>query len=236
MKIGIIGYGKMGRAIARLVEDKHTISLKINRSNLSELTVEHLRNCDVAIEFSEPSAAFHNIQLCLNAGIPVVSGTTGWLAHKTSLEEMVQTKNGSFFYASNYSLGVNLFFAINKYAADLMAKFPDYQVSMKELHHVHKLDAPSGTGLSLAKDILQARPQLKGWSLAATDKDHLHIDAIREGEITGTHAVEYISNEDKIYLEHEAFTRDSFARGAILAAEWIIGKKGIFGMKDLLDL
>lgn len=236
MKIAIIGYGKMGKAIEKLLSPGDQVVLKINSANRRELSLDKLSACDVAIEFSTPNAAIQNIFLCINAGIPVVSGTTGWLEHMPDIKKLVAKANGAFFYAANYSIGVNLFFAINAYSAQLMANFTEYKVSMEEQHHIHKLDAPSGTAIRLSEDIIRHQPDLSEWALDANSNQALSINAVREGEIPGTHIVEYASEEDKITLSHQAFTRDSFARGALTAARWIIGKKGIYGMQDLLAI
>ena len=190
---------------------------------------------DVAIEFSTPETAFANITQLLEKRIPVVCGTTGWLHYMPEVKDFVDINNTAFFYASNFSLGVNLFFELNRKLAKLMKEFPDYEVNMTEVHHIHKKDAPSGTALSLVQDILPERKDLKGWSLEP-EQNKLHIEALREGEVPGTHIVKYQSNLDLIEIKHEAFSRQGFAQGAVIAAEWLQGKKGMFDMKDLLNL
>ena len=236
MKIALIGYGKMGKAIERLAQDDHQVLLKIGRNNAHELTAENLADIDVAIEFSLPETAFDNIKICLEAGIPVVSGTTGWLDRKSEIHELCQSLNGTFFYASNFSLGVNLFFDLNKKLASIMSRFPQYRVEMSETHHIHKVDAPSGTGITLAEGIIDNHPTYEQWSLQqSSDKEKILIRSFREGAVPGTHNVKYTSRLDRITIEHEAFTRDSFAEGALIAAEWIIDKKGILTMADLMQ-
>jgi len=226
----------MGRAIANLISPEDQILMKIGRQNQKELNPKNLKACDVAIEFSTPDTAFENIQICLQAGIPVVSGTTGWLHRLPEIRELVKKTNGAFFYAANFSIGVNLFFAINEFSAKLMARFPDYKVTMEEQHHIHKLDAPSGTAIRLSQDIIAAQSDIKSWSLDKDAENSLYIKAVREGEIPGTHIIQYTSGEDTIHLKHQAYTRDSFARGALSAARWINVKNGVFGMKDLLTI
>ncbi len=236
MKIAIVGFGKMGKAIDRLVAPTDKVVLKIGKYNTQDLTKEALTNCDVAIEFSTPDAAFDNIKLCLEAGIPVISGTTGWLEKKEEIESICKENDGTFFYASNFSIGVNLFFALNKQLAKMMNSFSQYKIELSETHHIHKLDAPSGTAISIADDILENHDGYKNWELTPSEKEGLPITAIREKEVPGTHEVNYESDLDKITIRHEAFTRDSFAQGALTAARWAIGKKGILTMSDLMKL
>ena len=233
MNIALIGYGKMGKTIERLaMEDGHQISHRIDKLQPdTDLTA-----ADVAIEFSVPEAAPTNIRHCFDQGIPVVSGTTGWLEHYPEVINKCEERNGSLIYASNFSVGVNLFFHLNQHLANIMNKYPAYKVSMEEIHHIHKLDAPSGTALSLAEDIIDARPDLEGWTLDHDKEGLLKIDAVREGEVKGTHEIIYRSNVDSISIKHQADSREGFAKGAILAAQWLIGKKGVYSMADVLNL
>ncbi|HZW78101.1 MAG TPA: 4-hydroxy-tetrahydrodipicolinate reductase [Flavobacteriaceae bacterium] len=232
MKIALLGYGKMGKTIEQIaLEKSHEIVFKS-----TSLAVEgDLSNADVAIEFSTPGAAVKHIKKALEANIPVVSGTTGWLEHYDEIINLCNKLNGTFLYASNFSVGVNIFFAINAYAAKLMQKFDEYEVSIKEIHHTQKIDAPSGTAISLAKDILKHSDK-SGWILDEKNPDKLTISAIREEDVKGTHIITYQSEIDSIQLQHEAFSRTGFAKGAILAAEWIRDKQGVFSMKDVLKI
>lgn len=232
MKIALLGYGKMGKTIEQIaLEKSHEIVFKS-----TSLAVEgDLSNADVAIEFSTPGAAVKHIEKALEANIPVVSGTTGWLEHYDEIINLCNKLNGTFLYASNFSVGVNIFFAINAYAAKLMQKFDEYEVSIKEIHHTQKIDAPSGTAISLAKDILKHSDK-SGWILDEKNPDKLTISAIREEDVKGTHIITYQSEIDSIQLQHEAFSRTGFAKGAILAAEWIRDKQGVFSMKDVLKI
>ncbi|TVQ76531.1 MAG: 4-hydroxy-tetrahydrodipicolinate reductase [Flavobacteriales bacterium] len=233
MNIALIGYGKMGKTIEKiLVERNHNIVY----ASSDLLTGTHqLERADVAIEFTKPEAAVDNILLCAEAGIPVVCGTTGWLNRWDTVCREVEKFRGSLFYASNFSLGVNLFFALNKQLAQLMAQHENYRASMTEIHHIHKKDAPSGTAITLAEGLIANHPKYSSWSLDE-HSDALHIQDIREGEVPGTHTVRYTSENDKIEITHEAFSRQGFAKGAVIAAEWLPGKKGVFGMNDLLNL
>jgi 4-hydroxy-tetrahydrodipicolinate reductase len=237
MKIALIGYGKMGKTIERIALNRgHEVLLKIDLDNQNELTTDNLKKTDVAIEFTVPASAMANYRLCFQAGVPVVSGTTGWLSRKDDvLKEMTQY-NGTFFYASNFSLGVNLFFALNKKLAALMANRPEYQVSMEEVHHTQKLDAPSGTAITLAEDLIGTLPGINSWTLEnPPHPDQLKIDAIREGQVPGIHRIRYESEVDHILIEHSAKSREGFAVGAVLAAEFCPGKKGLLNMNDLLN-
>ena len=236
MKIAIIGFGKMGKAIDRLSGPGDEVILKIGKYNREDLTKAALTACDVAIEFSTPNSAFDNIKFCLEAGVPVISGTTGWLDRKEEIESICKKNNGTFFYASNFSVGVNLFFALNEHLAKLMDSFPQYKIHLTESHHIHKLDAPSGTAISIADGILKNHSGYSEWELAPSKKEGIPITAIREGEIPGTHETNYESGLDKITIRHEAFTRDSFAQGAMVAARWVIGKEGVFTMSDLMQI
>lgn len=233
----MLGYGKMGREIERIaLERGHQIAGKIDVNNQDELTSLPKGAVDVAIEFSTPEAAVGNIKKCIERGWPVVSGTTGWLAHKSEIEALCIQHGGAFFYASNYSIGVNLFFKLNVLLAGLM-KGHSYDVAMTEIHHIHKKDAPSGTAITLAEGIQAGDDSFKGWTLAPESKPgFVPITAEREGEVPGTHVVKYTSDVDTIEIAHTAHGRQGFALGAVVAGEWIIGRQGTFGMDDLLRL
>ena len=236
LKIALIGYGKMGKTIEQLAIDKgHSISLKIDinaADSLSDLSPE---TADVAIEFTRPDSAFENITTALNAGVPVVSGTTGWLDKMDQVKATCVAAKSGFFYASNYSIGVNLFFALNRYLAEKMDSFPQYDVEMQEIHHTQKLDAPSGTAITLAEGILDNIKRKSGWiNDLKGDKQDLPIESLRIADTPGTHSITYSSMVDAIEIKHTAFSRLGFASGALTAAEWLVGKKGNFGMQDLL--
>jgi 4-hydroxy-tetrahydrodipicolinate reductase len=233
MKIALLGYGKMGKVIEGIALDRgHEIVLKKDDTN----TFDGIEKADVAIDFSAPTAAVTNISTCLNQGIPVVSGTTGWLENYDDMVKLCQEKNGAFLYGSNFSLGVNLFFELNDYLAKMMAKFSTvYKVSMEEIHHTQKLDSPSGTAISLAKGII-GNSDYKSWTEEKAADNQIYIDAKRIENVPGTHSVYYNSDVDFIEIKHVAHNREGFALGAVLAAEWIIGKNGVFSMKDVLDL
>lgn len=237
MKIALIGYGKMGRTIEEIAISRgHEIVLKIDVSNAGDLTQENLKKADVAIEFTTPDSAIDNYQLCFNSGVPVVSGTTGWLSQKKEVEQACQEKNGCFFYASNFSLGVNLFFELNRKLAKMMNAFDQYRVEMTEVHHTHKLDAPSGTAISLADDIIREVNRIDSWTIDEPKSDaELPIKAVREGEVPGIHTVKYDSEVDYIEITHSAKSRRGFAFGAVMAAEFCQGRNGILSMKNLLD-
>ncbi|WP_031527304.1 4-hydroxy-tetrahydrodipicolinate reductase [Dyadobacter crusticola] len=236
MKILLLGYGKMGKTIEKIgIERGHTIVAKIDLQNRGEMEALGREDVDVAIEFSSPESAFENITYCLKKGWPIVSGTTGWLEHKAEIEKLCQDTNGAFFYASNYSIGVNLFFRLNKQLARLM-KGQAYRSSMTEIHHIHKLDAPSGTAITLAEGIIEGSGEQKGWKLAPEDEEgFIQIESKRLGEVPGTHIVRYESQVDTIEITHTAHNRDGFALGAVVSAEWLPGKAGVFGMNDLLE-
>lgn len=238
MKIALIGYGRMGKAIEAIAKERgHEIVLTIDMDNQDELTVENLKQADVAIEFTIPASALNNYKTCFASGIPVVSGTTGWLDKKAEVLEEMKKQDGTFFYASNFSLGVNLFFALNKKLAELMKNRTEYDVSMEEVHHTKKLDAPSGTAITLAEDLFEAYPGKNSWTLDAPQSaNEMHIEAIREGDVPGIHRVKYESEIDYIEIEHSAKSRHGFALGAVLAAEFSVGKKGLVSMNDLLNL
>ena len=233
MKIALVGYGKMGKII-------HQIALKRGHDVVATLdetpTLEKLNNPDVVIEFSSPESAFGNIKFCLENKIPVVAGTTGWLEKKPEVEKIALENETGFLYGSNFSLGVNLFFALNEKLAEMMAPFQnDYSCQLEEIHHIHKLDAPSGTAISIAEGIFK-HSEFKSWKLDETQGTELGIKAIREGEVPGTHSVFYRSEVDEIEIKHTAFNRNGFAVGAVIAAEWLPGKVGNFGMKQVLGL
>jgi len=245
MKIVLIGHGKMGKAIEALAKKRgHEISLIVTQENNANITSEELSKADVAIEFSRPDAAFDNILRCFNAGLPVVSGTTGWNDQLNEVKNLCRSGNHSFFYASNYSIGVNVFFEINKKLASLMNNLDQYdEVFIHESHHIHKLDSPSGTAITLAEQIIGEMDRLKYWknykgdeniSGDGDDNNELPIFSTREDEVPGTHIVKYFSDEDEIEIIHKALSRQGFALGAIVAAEWLKGKKGVYGMQDLL--
>ena len=232
MKIALLGYGKMGKTIEKLaIEKGHSIVYK-NTSDWEEGSFE---DTNVAIEFSTPEAAISNIKRCFEARIPVVCGTTGWLSEYPTILKLCQQRNGSFIYASNFSIGVNLFFSLNSHFAKLMAPWKEYIPSIEEIHHTQKKDAPSGTAISLAESLIESN-DTDGWVLDTEEANKISIKAIREGDVKGTHTVSYQSKVDSLSIKHEAHTREGFALGAILAAEWLVDKKGVFTMKDVLDL
>lgn len=232
MKIALLGYGKMGKVIEKIALQRgHEIVLKKN----AEDTFEGLENADIAIDFSIPSAAISNISECINNRIPIVSGTTGWLENYNEMVALCNEKKAAFIYGSNFSLGVNLFFELNDYLSKIMSKFNQYDASMEEIHHTQKLDKPSGTAISLANAIINNTDK-NNWSIENPNADDVFIDVKRVDAVPGTHSVFYTSNEDTIEIKHTAHNREGFAIGAIIAAEWLIGKKGVFTMKDVLEL
>ncbi|MDM1524828.1 4-hydroxy-tetrahydrodipicolinate reductase [Myroides odoratimimus] len=232
MKIALLGYGKMGQIIERIaIERGHEIVLRKRSSD----TYEGLKETDVAIDFSVPSAAVQNITTCFELNIPIISGTTGWLEEYDKMVDLCTKSNGAFLYGSNFSLGVNLFFELNSYLAKMMNNLNDYKVSMEEIHHTQKLDAPSGTAISLANGIIE-NTDYTAWTLDTPDTNQIHIDAKRIDSVPGTHSVFYDSAIDQIEIKHTAHNREGFALGAVVAAEWIQNKKGIFSMKDVLNL
>lgn len=232
MKIALLGYGKMGKEIEKIaLERGHEIVLRKTEYN----DYSGLEHADVAIDFSIPTAATENISTCFEHNIPVVSGTTGWLEHYNDMTALCEEKNGAFLYGSNFSVGVNLFFELNSYLAKLMANIKEYKVSMEEIHHTQKLDAPSGTAISLAQGII-AETNYEQWTMDSAKENQIYIDAKRIEDVPGTHSVFYKSTVDEIEIKHTAFSRQGFALGAVIAAEWILGKKGIFTMKDVLNL
>jgi 4-hydroxy-tetrahydrodipicolinate reductase len=232
MKIALLGYGKMGQVIERIAQERgHEIVLKKDENN----TYDGLSTADVAIDFSVPTAAVPNISNCFLANVPVVSGTTGWLEHYDEMVALCSAKNGAFISSSNFSLGVNIFFEINEYLAKMMAKLDSYSIEMEEIHHTQKLDAPSGTAISLAKGVIE-NSNYTNWTLDEPEADQIHINAKRIGTVPGTHTVTYNSAVDSIEIKHTAHNREGFALGAVIAAEWIVGKHGVFSMKDVLEL
>lgn len=237
MNIAIIGYGKMGKTIEQIAIDRgHNIVLKISSSNTHELTANNLKKADVAIEMTQPDAAKNNILLCLQAGVPVTSGTTGWNNDLYLAEQAAKDNDSAFLYASNYSVGVNIFFEVNKLLAKLMNAQPNYEVSMTEIHHLQKKDSPSGTAITLADQIMDAVDRKNKWSEEEKGEGILHINALREEGVFGTHSINYHSEIDDIDITHTANNRNGFALGAVLAAEYIADKKGIFSMKDVLGI
>lgn len=238
MRIALIGYGKMGKAIEQIaLEHNHTVPLIFDIHNLSDLTVENLKGADVAIEFSSPETAVGNIKKCFAAGIPIVCGTTGWLDKFEEIKAQCLSEGKTIFYSSNYSLGVNIFFKLNEYLARIMNKFPQYDVEMEEIHHMQKLDAPSGTAISLADGIIKNIDRKTMWELDnQSGQDAIKITAVRRDTVPGTHIILYDSDVDFIEITHSAKNRKGFALGAVLAAEFVIGKKGVLSMDDLLKL
>ncbi len=239
MKIVLIGYGKMGKAIEEIVsaDENLDIVLIIDKDNVNELTKENLQKADVAIEFTTPKTAVQNIHTCVDAGIPVVVGTTGWYDNLEAVTEYVLANNGSIVHATNFSIGVNIFFEINKILAEIMRDQPQYDVAIEETHHTQKLDAPSGTAITLAERILSKLKTKNSWVNNKTSiKEELEIISHRIENVPGTHEVIYSSEADEIKLIHTARSRKGFAEGAILAAKWIKDKKGIFTMKDVLGI
>ena len=231
MKIALLGYGRMGKTIEKLATDRgHQIVKTIDQDDDYDFN-----GAEVAIDFSIPDAAVNNISACLEAGIPVVSGTTGWLDHYDEMVSLCENKKGAFIYASNFSVGVNIFFELNKQLAQMMKNLQEYDVSMTEVHHIHKLDAPSGTAITLAEGILDHSDK-KDWVLDEKETGKLTITAKREGEVPGTHIINYRSEVDEITIEHKAHSRNGFALGAIIAAEWLKDKTGVYSMKDVLGL
>ena len=238
MKVALLGYGKMGQLIAKILESKgHEVVLKVDIDNRHTVTDEELKQADVAIEFSMPKVAVDNYKWCFDCGVPVVSGTTGWLERWDEVVEYCKQKNGGFFYASNYSIGVNIFFHLNKQLAKIMSNFKEYGILLEETHHIHKLDAPSGTAITIADGILENHEAYDSWKLiegAEAQEKELPIVAHRIGEVPGIHKVTYKSGVDEISIEHSAYSREGFAKGAVVAAEFMAGKQGVYSMDDLL--
>lgn len=236
MKIALIGYGKMGKTIEQIAVSRgHEIVSIVDINNPEEIHSDNFKSADVAIEFTIPASAFNNYMNCFAAGVPVVSGTTGWLDRIGEIKEKCEKEGKTFFYASNFSIGVNIFFALNKYLAKIMNNFPAYDVKMTETHHIHKLDAPSGTAITLAEGIIENMDRKDRWTLETAEQlTDLPIHAIREGEVPGIHEITYESDVDYITIKHDAKSRAGFALGAVVAAEFTAGKKGFLGMEDML--
>ena len=236
MKIALIGYGKMGKTIEQIALSRgHQIVSIVDINNPEEFQSVNFKSADVAIEFTTPATAFDNYMKSFAAGVPVVSGTTGWLDRISEIKEKCEKEGKTFFYASNFSIGVNIIFALNKYLAKIMNNFPSYNISMTETHHIHKLDAPSGTAITLAEGILENVDRKERWTLETAEQPtDLPIHAIREGEVPGIHEVTYESDVDYISIKHDAKSRAGFALGAVVAAEFTAGKKGFLGMNDML--
>lgn len=232
MRILLLGYGKMGKAIEQIALDRgHEIAGRIDSENLAQIASS---KADVAIEFSQPEAAFNNIKACLENNIPVACGTTGWLERKAEVDALTKKYNGTFFYASNYSVGVNIFFKLNRQLAVMMKSFDQYRVSIDETHHTEKKDAPSGTAITLAEGLITGGIGKK-WSKEQSDNsDEITINSFRIDAVPGTHIVKYASVIDDLEIRHIAHSREGFARGAVMVAEWLPGKKGVLGMDDFL--
>ena len=237
MNIGIIGYGRMGKEIEKAAKERnHNVPVIIDVNNKQELNTQTLSNLDVAIEFTTPDSAFENYKVCFDANVPVVSGTTGWLERMDELKSIIKQKNGAFFYAANFNIGVNIFFELNKMLASLMNSAEGYRPEIRENHHVHKIDAPSGTAIKLAENIIHNNSQIDRWVKEEKQSDNeLPVKSIREDEIPGIHQVHYESAMDEIEIKHSAKSRKGFALGAILAAEFISDKEGYYEMKDMLQ-
>lgn len=239
MNILILGYGKMGKIIGEIAESRgHTIAAKINLDNRAELNDLDPSNVDVAIEFSQPEAAVENITWAINRRIPVISGTTGWLSRKSEIETLTSENKGAFFYASNFSIGVNIFFKVNEFLAKLMNETSGYRASLEEIHHTEKKDAPSGTAITLAEGIIRSLDNLNDWNLSGQSPENersLPITSNRIDPAPGTHIIRYSSDIDQIEISHTAHSRQGFGLGAVLVAEWIKGKKGVLSMDDFLS-
>ncbi|AFK04877.1 Dihydrodipicolinate reductase [Emticicia oligotrophica DSM 17448] len=239
MRIALLGYGKMGKVIEQIALQRgHEISAKIDVTNRTEMLTINRENTDVAIEFSSPESAYGNLKYCMEFGIPTVCGTTGWLQHKSEIERLCIENKAAFFYASNYSIGVNLFFELNKTLARLMNPYmSEYKVSSNEIHHTEKKDAPSGTAITLAEGIIEEMSGKDSWvNNQIANENEVPIWSSREGKVPGTHTIKYISDVDQIEITHIANSRQGFALGAVVAAEWLNGKEGVYSMTDLLGL
>jgi 4-hydroxy-tetrahydrodipicolinate reductase len=238
MKIGLVGYGKMGRTIETLGSSQgYSFPLIVDLDNMEDLNADRVAEIDVAIEFTSPESAPGNILRCIDLELPVVSGTTGWNDRFAEIRAYCLEKDGALFHASNFSIGVNILFALNRQMARIMDRFPEYLVSLREVHHIHKLDAPSGTAITLAEQIISEQERVKSWSLDDKgDPGNIHIDAVREGEVKGIHKITYESDLDSLSLVHVAKSRDAFAAGALMAASFIRERSGVYGMSDLLKI
>ncbi len=235
MKVALIGYGKMGQSIEALLKERqHKVVARFGKEGIN---TDKLKQADVAIEFTQPEAAFGNIAHCFKNGIPVVTGTTGWLAQYDEAVKLCKRENGAFLYASNFSLGVNLFFELNRKLAGIMNAYPSYEVDIEEIHHTEKKDAPSGTAITLAEQIEEEIDRKEGWTLEEQHgKEQIPINAKREPDVPGTHIIRYLSEIDTIQIQHTAHSRKGFALGAVLAAEFLQGKEGVYTMKDVLNI
>ncbi len=238
MKIALLGYGKMGKIIEQFaLERGHTISFKIDISNVPDRELITPENTDVVIEFSSPASAYENLKFCMKRGLKTVCGTTGWLEHRPEIEALCLENKTAFFYASNYSIGVNLFFRLNRQLALLMSGHSQYSVTSTEIHHTEKLDSPSGTAITLAEGVIEGLQNKDSWVNQAIAKpNEVPIWSIREGKVPGTHTVKYISDVDEIEIKHEARSRHGFALGAVVAAEWILDQEGVVGMEQMLSI
>lgn len=238
MNIALIGYGKMGKIIEQIALDRgHSVNLKIDLHNINEFTTDNLRKSDVAIEFTGPHSAYENVMKCLEAGVPVVCGSTGWLEQYDKVVEYCHKKEGALLYASNFSVGVNIFFELNRVLAEMMSAQNSYDVRMTEIHHTQKKDAPSGTAITLAEQILEHVKRKSSWvNETPTSSSELFIESVREDPAPGTHSIVYKSVVDDIEIKHTAHNRNGFATGAVMAAEYLHGKKGVFSMKDVLSI
>jgi 4-hydroxy-tetrahydrodipicolinate reductase len=238
LKIALIGYGKMGKTIESLaIKKNHDIILKTSSSNPLEKNLAVLPDVDVAIEFTSPEIVAANLEILATNRVNTVCGSTGWLDDYDRLTELFSNQGAAFLYASNFSVGVNIFFALNRQLAKMMNNWPEYSVSLEESHHIQKKDAPSGTAVTLANQIIEASQQYKSWTLGAVDDtDSIDIKAHREGDVKGMHTVKYKSDIDQIEIKHEAFSREGFAMGALMAAEWLQEKKGIYSMRDVIGI
>lgn len=237
MKVAIIGYGKMGHEIEQVLLSRgHSVALIIDQENAHDLCAEKLAEVDVAIEFTTPTTAYSNVRTCIECGTPVVSGTTGWHDKLEELQALCREKGSSMIWSSNYSLGVNITFRLNRYLAELMNRFEGYNVAIEEIHHTQKKDAPSGTAISLANDILERVERKQRWMNEPTEEaDAIAITSLREGTVPGTHTVTYLSEDDKIEIKHTLFSRRALALGAVVAAEFVAPRKGVFTIDDLFE-
>ena len=237
MRVAIIGYGKMGHEIEQvLLRRGHTVALIIDQNNVADLNAERLAEVDVAIEFTTPETAYANVRICIECDTPIVCGTTGWVERLAELQELCRERGGTMIYSSNYSLGVNITFRLNRYLAEMMNRFEAYNVAIEEIHHTQKKDAPSGTAISLANDIISAVERKSGWVNEATDEaSEIAITSLREGAVPGTHTVTYTSPDDEIMIKHTLFSRSALALGAVVAAEVVAQRKGVFTIDDLFN-
>lgn len=238
MNIALIGYGKMGKAIESIAQERgHQIVYRIDKDNATERELLMKEKVDAVIEFSSPHSAADNLKFCMQRGLKTVCGTTGWLQHKDEIVKLCEANKAAFFYASNYSIGVNLFFQLNKILAKLMAGQSQYDIFTSEIHHKEKLDSPSGTAITLAEGIIENNPVRESWVNNILAKpNEVPVWSSREGKVPGTHTIKYISEVDEIEISHKAYSRTGFALGAVLAAEWLADKEGVFGMEDMLKM